>query len=171
MHHSRKAIIIGAGVAGLASAIRLAVQGMAVTVFEKNSYPGGKLSEFELKGYRFDAGPSLFTQPQNIEDLFVLAGEPMEEYFQYKSLSVSCNYFYEDGKVINAYTDLDLFEKELVTKAGEAAGSLSAYLKQSEKIYNHIGNVFLNYSLHKIRTLWQAPAPASMASACTSRAS
>ena len=157
MHHSRKAIIIGAGVAGLASAIRLAVQGMAVTVFEKNSYPGGKLSEFELKGYRFDAGPSLFTQPQNIEDLFVLAGEPMEEYFQYKSLSVSCNYFYEDGKVINAYTDLDLFEKELVTKAGEAAGSLSAYLKQSEKIYNHIGNVFLNYSLHKIRTLWQAP--------------
>ena len=65
MDSSHKAIIIGSGVAGLASAIRLAVQGFAVTVFEKNSYPGGKLSAFELGSYRFDSGPSLFTQPGN----------------------------------------------------------------------------------------------------------
>lgn len=64
-----KAIIIGAGVAGLASAIRLAVQGFNVTVYEKNSYPGGKLSHFTLGDYSFDAGPSLFTQPENIIEL------------------------------------------------------------------------------------------------------
>ena len=72
------AIVIGAGVAGLASAIRLAVKGYAVQVFEKNSYPGGKLSHFSLGNYQFDAGPSLFTQPQNIEELFQLANEPIE---------------------------------------------------------------------------------------------
>ena len=156
MQDSQKAIIIGAGVAGLAASIRLAVQGMEVTVFEKNSYPGGKLSDFEKDGYHFDAGPSLFTQPQNIEELFALAGEPMADYFQYQTLPVSCNYFYEDGTVINAYSDIDLFEKELALKNGESAGSLLAYLKRSKKIYTHIGSIFLNYSLHKKSTLWKA---------------
>ena len=163
MYHSPKAIIIGAGVAGLASAIRLAVQGMEVTVFEKNSYPGGKLGELEMNGYRFDAGPSLFTQPENIEELFILAGEPIEEYFQYQSLPLSCNYFYEDGTVIHAYAEIDLFEKELIEKNQETAGSLYAYLKRSEKIYQRIGKVFLNYSLHKISTLWKSPVLPAMA--------
>ena len=157
MNDSKKVIIIGAGIAGLASAIRLAVQGMEVTVFEKNNYPGGKLNDFAMKGYHFDAGPSLFTQPQNIEELFELAGEPIEDYFQYRSIPVSCNYFYEDGTVINAYTDLDLFAKELATKTGETEESLHNYLRQSEKAYNAIGKVFLNYSLHKKNTLLRAP--------------
>ncbi|MCB0684132.1 MAG: NAD(P)-binding protein, partial [Saprospiraceae bacterium] len=53
--------IIGAGIAGLAAAVRMAAHGYEVDVFEANPYPGGKLSEFRLGGYRFDAGPSLFT--------------------------------------------------------------------------------------------------------------
>lgn len=157
MINPQKAIIIGAGIAGLASAIRLAVQGMEVTVYEKNNYPGGKLSDFAMNGYRFDAGPSLFTQPQNIEELFALAGEPMEDYFQYRSVPVSCNYFYEDGTVINAYSDLTLFAKELAAKTGETEDSLRNYLHQSEKVYNAIGKIFLNYSLHKKKTLFTAP--------------
>ncbi|MBC7586835.1 MAG: oleate hydratase, partial [Chitinophagaceae bacterium] len=59
--NSPKAIIVGAGIAGLASAIRLSLQGFQVEIFEKNNYPGGKLSHFEKEGYQFDAGPSLFT--------------------------------------------------------------------------------------------------------------
>ena len=53
--------VIGAGIAGLATSIRLAIKGYRVMVFEANAYPGGKLSTFKLDGYRFDAGPSLFT--------------------------------------------------------------------------------------------------------------
>ncbi len=78
-----KAIVIGAGVAGLAVSIRLAVKGYRVEVFEKNTYPGGKLSAFTLEGYRFDAGPSLFTMPHFISELFELAGERVEDHFQY----------------------------------------------------------------------------------------
>ena len=59
----KKVAVIGAGIAGIASAIRLAHKGFEVSVFEANAYPGGKLSTFQLKGYRFDAGPSLFTLP------------------------------------------------------------------------------------------------------------
>jgi phytoene dehydrogenase-like protein len=60
----QKAVIIGAGIAGIVTAIRLAVKGYVVEVYEANSYPGGKLAEIEQHGYRFDAGPSLFTMPQ-----------------------------------------------------------------------------------------------------------
>jgi phytoene dehydrogenase-like protein len=52
-----KAIVIGAGIGGLATAIRLAKKGYAVEVFEANDYVGGKLSTFTLGDYRFDAGP------------------------------------------------------------------------------------------------------------------
>ena len=55
----KTAAVIGAGIAGIATSIRLANKGYEVHVFEANTYPGGKLSSFELNGYRFDAGPSL----------------------------------------------------------------------------------------------------------------
>ena len=70
-----KAIVIGAGVGGLATAIRLAKKGYAVEVFESNDYVGGKLSTFNLGEYRFDAGPSLFTMPQFVDALFELCDE------------------------------------------------------------------------------------------------
>ena len=164
MQSSPKVIIIGAGVAALAAAIRLAVQGMKVTVYEKNSYPGGKLGQLEMNGYHFDEGPSLFTQPQNLVELFELAGEPIDDYFLYRPEAVSCNYFYEDGSVIHAYADAGLFEKELVEKNDEAPGSLSAYLKRSDKIYRNIGLVFLNYSMHRISSLFRAPVLRALAS-------
>jgi len=157
MQDSPKAIIIGAGIAGLASAIRLSVQGFEVTVFEKNNYPGGKLSNLELNGYHFDAGPSLFTQPLNIEELFVLAEESIAEYFQYRQLPVLCNYFYEDGITLTAYADKEALAKELCDKLGETADSVRDYLTVSKKIYLNIGQIFLNFSLHKMRTLFSAP--------------
>ena len=102
---NKKAIIIGSGVAGLATAIRLAVQGFAVSVYEKNDYPGGKLSAFKKEGFHFDAGPSLFTQPQNIAALFELAGEPIADYFIYQPVEIACKYFYENGNIVTAYTN------------------------------------------------------------------
>ena len=59
----KKALIVGSGLGGLALSVRLAKAGYEVSVFEKNDFPGGKASELKDKGYRFDAGPSLFTLP------------------------------------------------------------------------------------------------------------
>ena len=148
-----KAYIIGSGIAGIATAIRLAVQNFDVTVFEKNSYPGGKMNVLKKEGYVFDTGPSLFVQPENIEALFKLARENIHEYFNYKSINVACKYFYEDGTVINAYTDKKKFAQELYEKAGEPQQSTLSYLNESGNIYKNIGNIFLNYSLHKRSTL------------------
>ena len=151
----KKAVIIGAGIAGIAAAIRLRIQGFDVEVFEQNNYPGGKLSDFKLGEYRFDAGPSLFTQPENIHELFELANENISDYFSYEQMPVSCNYFYEDGTVVNAYSNNLDFAKELNAKLGEPTQNTLSFLKQSENIYNNIGTLFIKNSLHKLSTLLQ----------------
>lgn len=149
---SKKAVVIGSGIAGLAVAVRLAVQGFAVSVYEKNNYPGGKLSAFEKDGFHFDAGPSLFTQPQNIVELFALANEPIEPYFAYHKIDIACKYFYENGVIINAYSDADLFANELFLKVKEPKQRIINYLQQSKKLYDNIATIFLNFSLHKKST-------------------
>jgi len=152
MRH-RKAIIIGSGIAGLASAVRLAVQGFEVDVFERNAYAGGKLSFFEKDGFRFDTGPSLFTQPNNLHELFEYAGEKLDDYFQYKQVELSCKYFYENGKQVNAWTDEHKLAEELKTQLGEEPSATKKYLQKSKVLYNNIGSIFLNHSLHK-RSTW-----------------
>lgn len=148
----KKAVIIGSGVAGMAVAIRLAVQDYDVSIFEKNNFPGGKLNAFEKDGYHFDAGPSLFTQPGNLEDLFALANEPIEKYITWKSVDISCNYFYENGKLVHAYADIENLANELSLKLNEDSENVKAYLRQSKKLYDNIGTLFLNNSLHKKST-------------------
>lgn len=157
MHIKPLAVVIGAGVAGLAAAIRLAVQGFDVKVFEQSARPGGKLDYFETGGYHFDTGPSLFTQPANIEELFTLAGEPIENYFRYRKLTESCFYFYEDGTMIRASADPDQLAEEIQRQTGESAERVKKYLANSGKLYENVAGIFLNHSLHKKSVLWKAP--------------
>ena len=153
----KKAVIIGSGIAGLAASIRLVAQGYEVHVYEKSDKPGGKLGFFSEKGYQFDTGPSLFTQPHQLEALLALVGEKLSDYFTYHKMPVSCHYFYEDGTFIEASADPDLFAKEAHKKTGEPVSSIKNYLAASEKLYTRIGQVFLNHSLHKISTIFKIP--------------
>ena len=152
----KKALIIGSGIAGIAASIRLALKGYQVEVFEANSYPGGKLSEIEIQGYRFDAGPSLFTLPEQVEELFQLAGQNPKEHFDYLKLEVACHYFWEDGKQIKAWGDINRFAEEVETKLGEPASHIREALKRSAFIYDHLAPLFMHRSLHRLET-WTNP--------------
>ena len=147
-----KAFIIGAGIGGIAAAIRLAVKGYKVEVFEANSYPGGKLSEVKTGAFRFDAGPSLLTMPQDIDELFKLAGKDPSQYFRYQKLDVLCNYFYDDGTRLKAYADTDKFANEISKLTGERASAVKTHSRYSERIYDITHRVFLEQSLHQLKT-------------------
>ena len=147
-----KAIVIGAGIAGIASALRLRAAGIEVEVFEANNYPGGKLHAFDLKGYRFDAGPSLFTMPELVTELFQLFGESSADYFEYSRKDSVCNYFWEDGIRFNVNSDRETFAKEAAAKFGIESKTLLAYLKKSQKKYELTSPLFLEKSLHKVST-------------------
>jgi phytoene dehydrogenase-like protein len=146
---SGKAIVIGAGLAGIATAIRLAVKGYSVDVYEAAAQPGGKLSEIRSGDFRFDAGPSLFTMPQYVDELFRLAGKNPDDYFQYRRLETICRYFYEDGTRLNAYSDKQKFAREIENTTTDSADSVIDFLDQSEKIFQITNPVFLQRSLHK----------------------
>ena len=145
-----KAIVIGTGMGGLAIAIRLALKGYQVEVFEKNSYPGGKLSAFEKDGFRFDAGPSLFTQPQNVEELFALAGEPIDQYFSYQSVPIANKYFYENGKQVNAYTNAEDFAQEMKLQLNEDPKVVIKYLQQLQIFQIHYQIIYSQWLLFQV---------------------
>lgn len=147
-----KAIIIGSGIAGIAASIRLANKGYQVEVFEANAYPGGKLSEIEIQGYRFDAGPSLFTLPEQVEELFRISGKNPDDHFQYIKLPVVCHYFWEDGTRLNAFADLDQFAQEVEQQLGEPAAHVHKALERSSYIYQHLAPLFMHRSLHRFGT-------------------
>lgn len=147
-----KTIVIGSGIAGIATALRLRAKGHEVHVFESNAYPGGKLTEFEKGGYRFDAGPSLFTMPSLVDELFHLFGENPRQYFNYKKLNESCHYFYEDGARFICPSDRDQLSEELARQNGESSSKIKSYLRKSEYLYNITSPVFLENSLHKVST-------------------
>lgn len=146
------AVVIGAGIAGIAAAIRLNAKGFKVICLEANSYPGGKLSEVRGNGYRFDAGPSLFTMPQYVEDLFKLQNKNSADYFQFKKLENTGIYFYADGTVFKAYSDTEKFHKELGEKLSIDRTAIEKFLTKSEEIYRITNSVFIESSIHSIKT-------------------
>ncbi len=143
------ASIIGSGVAGLSSSIHLAKKGYSVHVFEKNATYGGKLSQIQLENYRFDAGPSLFTMPQYVTEM--LDQEHLDK-FEFEKLEILCNYFFTDGTTFNAPSNKESFLSLASDTFQEPENQIRKFLKKSEKTYEITAPVFLQSSLHKLKT-------------------
>lgn len=152
MVEGRKAIVVGSGIAGIASAIRLAVVGFSVTIFEKNPYPGGKLAEINLGSYRFDAGPSLFTMPQMVDELFCLAGKKPTDYFSYAKVDTSCHYFFDDGTFLPFSADKIQLLHTVSRTLNIDTGLLEQHLERAAYIYRKTHKTFLEQSLHQAKS-------------------
>ncbi len=148
-----KIAVIGSGIGGLATACRLVSKGHEVTVFEKNMSPGGKISEIHMEGYRFDTGPSLFTLPELVEELYGAAGETIPSTFAYNKLEVLCKYFYNSGENLVAWSDQQKFAIECAQKLGEDPSNITKYFKSASLIYKITADIFLFNSLHKVKNL------------------
>ena len=75
-------LVIGAGVAGIATAARLARRGYQVTVVEKNECPGGRCGKMEIEGHTFDTGPTLYLMPDLYRQAFAELGERVEDHLE-----------------------------------------------------------------------------------------
>ena len=149
-----KAIVIGAGIGGLASALRLRHKGYEVAVFEANAYAGGKIHAFKTGKYRFDAGPSLFTMPHLVDELFQLFGLNPKDHFNYKKKKTICNYFWEDGKRFSVAADVDEFVDQAYRQFNTPTKVLRQYLENNRQKYELTAGIFLEKSLHKLDTYW-----------------
>lgn len=147
-----KVSVIGSGIGGLATAVRLAVNGFDVKVFDSNNQPGGKAVEFSVDGYRFDKGPSLLTMPEKIDELFHLAGRNPADYISYSKMNENCRYFFEDGDIIKGYANSQQFANEIYNKANIPKNTTLRFLRRNAFIFNSTNYLFLEKSLHKLKT-------------------
>jgi phytoene desaturase len=149
----QKSVVIGAGVAGLAAAIRLSVAGYEVLVFEANAFVGGKINSKNYGQYRFDMGPSVFTAPEYVKELYDLCGEDFAT-FKYHKLATSFNYFYPDGSNFVLSAEQNILTKQLADEFGEDEAVIKKYLEKSASNYKHIAPLFIESSLHRFRHLF-----------------
>ena len=147
-----KALIVGAGIGGIATALRLKKMGYEVLVLEANDHPGGKLHAITIEGYRFDLGPSLFTMPYLVDELFELFGLDSSEHFRYHRKQNICNYFWEDGTRFGAAANEQTFIEQASVTFEEPIKNLTEYLRRNKKKFKLTSGLFLEKSLHKMGT-------------------
>ena len=103
---ARRAVVIGGGLGGLATAVRLAAAGWRVEVCEQGPRLGGKMNTFERDGFRFDTGPSLITMPWVFEELFEAAGSSLARHVKLAPVRPLADYVYPDGTRFTYTTSL-----------------------------------------------------------------
>lgn len=107
------------------------------------------MAEFRAKGYRFDMGPSVFTMPEYVDELFNISGKNPRDYFSYAKLNSVFKYFFPDGTVISTSSDKEQLASEFSAKTGVKKETVFRFLEKSELKYKITNPVFLQRSLHK----------------------
>jgi phytoene desaturase len=93
--YTKKALVIGAGFAGLSVATFLAKKGWMVTVIEKHNIPGGRARKFEAQGFTFDMGPSWYWMPDVFERYFASFGKKVADFYDLKRLDPSYRVYFD----------------------------------------------------------------------------
>lgn len=120
--------VIGAGVAGLASAIRLQNADYQVTIYEKEQMAGGKMHQLKKDGFTFDIGPSIVMMPEIYREVFELAGKNPDDYIPMERLDPMYSAYFDDEK-IDVSSDLVKLVEHLEGIGEEDVIGFLAYLK------------------------------------------
>jgi phytoene desaturase len=113
-----RVVVVGAGLAGLSAALRLAGAGREVTVIERHDQPGGVAGRLRLDGYVFDTGPTVFTMPDLLADTLGCVGESLEDWLDLVPLSPVYRGFFPDGERLDIFADVDATAAEIARLAG-----------------------------------------------------
>lgn len=135
----KKVIIVGGGVTGLASAIRLQHLGYDVEIFEKNDVVGGRMGMIEFDGYRFDLGPTILMMPHMFREVFEFCGRNPDDYLTMQQVDPIYKVYFADGTTHEASSELTRLVKEMeAVSEADAAGFLK-----------YLGDVYQRYLIAK----------------------
>lgn len=113
MTEKKSAVIIGAGIGGIATAIYLAKNRYSVTVFEKNSTPGGRCGQMIRDGHRFDLGATMLVMPEIYREIFKSLGIPLFENNEIKPLDNLYKIYFDNNDVLAFTTDKEKMKIQL----------------------------------------------------------
>ncbi|MDK3255948.1 phytoene desaturase family protein [Blastococcus capsensis] len=143
-----RVVVVGAGLAGLAAALRLRGAGREVTVVERGDGPGGRAGRVERSGYALDTGPSVFTAPEVLADTLAAVGETLEDRLTMVPLQTSYRAQFADGSHLDVHADPDAFAAEVAALCGPGeAAALRRYLADLAELYRLQLNAFIDRNL------------------------
>jgi phytoene desaturase len=147
-------VVVGAGLAGLSAAMRLAAAGRRVTVLEREARPGGRAGLVELAApdgagtYRIDNGPTVLTMPDLIADCFQALGEDMSDWLDLLPVEPLYRSWHADGSRIDVHADPLAMEAELRETCGPAeAAGYRRYVDFVSKLYRYEMSDFIDRNI------------------------
>lgn len=161
------ALVIGAGIGGIATAARLAKNGYAVTVLEKNSTPGGRCNQIVRDGHRFDIGPTLFLMPEVWEETFAALGERMSDHLDLRRIDPTYKVHFEDGLQLQLTSNIGEMQKQLEKVEPTAFTGFLNYIAEGARHYKlsvekfvgrNFYNIFEYFSLSNLPLIFQLKA-------------
>ncbi len=167
MPYKQKALVIGAGIGGIATAARLARNGYDVTVLEKNDSPGGRCNQILRDGHRFDVGPTLFLMPQVWDETFVALGEKMSDHLDLRRIDPTYKIHFDDGLQLELTSNIGKMQTQLERVEKTAFTGFLNYIAEGSKHYKlslekfvgrNFYSIFEYFSLRNLPLLFQLKA-------------
>jgi phytoene desaturase len=120
-------VVVGAGIAGLTTALHLLGAGRRVTVVERADHPGGRVGRLDLATrhgtYRVDTGASVLTMPDLLDEAFSAVGDKLADRLDLVPLDPAYRAHFADGSTIDVHTDAAAMEAEVRRSCGAAAAA------------------------------------------------
>ncbi|MDZ7789294.1 MAG: phytoene desaturase family protein [Xanthomonadales bacterium] len=147
------AVVVGAGLGGMAAALRARAKGYEVTVVDRCPRAGGRAQVFERDGFRHDAGPTVLTAPHLFDELFELFGRNRQDYVEFVPVDPWYRFSFADGTCFDYGEDLDdtLAQIERFNPA-DRSGYL-ALLEHSRRLYEIGYEQLGSVSFHRFATM------------------
>ncbi len=141
-------VVVGAGLAGLSTALRLAGAGRKVTVVERESVPGGRNGLLKKSGYSFDTGPSVLTMPDLISDALACVGEDIKDWLDLVPLKPLYRAFYHDGSQLDVHADTNQMQAEIAKSiSSKEAEGYARYVEFVTKLYKYEMKDFIDRNI------------------------
>lgn len=139
----KQAVVIGAGFAGLSSALLLLHEGWQVTVLEKHDQPGGRARLWTDRGYHFDMGPSWYLMPEVFERFFASIGSSVAESYRLTKLKTHYKVFFENHDSVTITEDLEKTKELFETFEPGGSTRLQQYMDEAQYKYDTALDQFL----------------------------
>jgi phytoene desaturase len=136
MKAKMRAAVIGSGFGGLATAIRLQAAGFDVTVLEKRDLPGGRGYVYKDKGFTFDAGPTVITAPECLDELFELTGRKRDDYVKFMPVTPFYRLVWDDGYQFDYCNDEEKLFSQIEAKSKDDVKGYRRFLEYSKDVFN-----------------------------------
>ena len=147
----RDVLVVGAGLGGLASAVRLAAKGYRVRVLERHATPGGRCGLWESEGFRFDTGPTLLLMTDYLRKVFADAGRRLEDYLDLRQLDPNYRVYFADGSTLDVTSRINAMLDGVERIEPGVGPRFLRFLAETAKLYAIGLAAFVDRNVHRRR--------------------